>query len=198
MSQVKFSPGDLFFEPVSAFYASWIAYHSLHATQIHDVVSGRLRGRVIPQLRFENDPIIGILRRQDSIGAIRFEIDMSDPGDPIGRQIRSGRLMEFWCQQMFGHAYEIGYQHVKDLFGSNRKTAWPSTLQFSFHVRNGCFHGNRFNIRKNSISEVVPTEWRGSTIDYSNNGAKVAVEFLGPADFITLLYDVQTLLIEEE
>jgi hypothetical protein len=49
-------------------------------------------------------------------------------------------------------------------------------------------------IQENAISELVATEWRGKSIHYSDNGGKVAGEFFWPADFLTLLHDMQNLL----
>ena len=194
MSEVIFNTADLFFDPVAAFYASWVGYTTQYAVQLHDVVSGRLRGFVVPQLKFEDDPIIGTLRRQEPVLQGRFEIDLSDPGNPAGKKAHTSHLMEFWCQQMFGHAYETAASVIEARFGSDRKKNWPPTLQFAYHIRNGCFHGNKFNILQNSMSSTISTEWRGRAIDYSDNGSRVAGQFLGPADFITLLYDMQVLL----
>src|SRR5687768_3444032 len=102
MASITFNHGDLFFEPVAAFFASWIGYHMMFASRPYDVVSGRLRGHVVPQIKFDDDPISGILRRREEIARVHFLIDMTDPGEPLGEQIKSGSLTWFWCQQMFG------------------------------------------------------------------------------------------------
>lgn len=194
MESVTFNKGDLLFDPVAAFFASWAGYHAMHASCPYDVVSGRLRGFVVPQLCFEDDPIIGILRRREDILRVHFEIVEEEAGDPLGQQIKSGHLMWFWCQQMFGHGFETARSHIEAKFGSDRKTTWPPELQVAYHIRNGCFHGNTFDIRPNAISTVVPTVWRSRPITYADNGTTLAGGFFGPADFITLLADVQNCL----
>jgi hypothetical protein len=191
---VVFEPGNRFFEPVAAFFASWAGYTVQHAKEKHDTVSGRLRGRVIPQLKFEDHPIVGQMRRNDPVSTLRFEVDMSDPGQPKGNLVKTSTLMEFWSQQMFGHAYESAAEAIQTRFGGDRKTQWPSAFQVAYHVRNGCFHGNRLDIRKNAISTSVETKWRGRVVTYDDNGKKVAGEFFWPGDFITLLYDMQVAL----
>ncbi len=191
--KIEFNKEDLFFEPVFAFFASWIGYHLLFAKEKHDIVSGRLRGFIVPQIEFVNDPLPGKLRSKQDITHLEFQLSNVEPPLPEGEQISSSRLMDFWCQQMTGHAYEVAYPKVADKFGSKqvRKDKWPSEFQFFYHVRNGCFHGNRFDIWPQNISATIETVWRNKNISYDNNGKKVVGEFMGPGDFITLLYDIQ-------
>jgi len=103
-------------------------------------------------------------------------------------------LVEFWAQQMFGHAFELAMPLIEQKFGSNRKKDWSEIIQFAYHTRNGCYHGNKFNIQKNSISTFVSTKWENIEIKYSDDGKKVSQGFMWPADFICLLYDLQNSL----
>lgn len=188
---IEFSEGDLFFHPVLTFFKSYVAYHMQYTQQKHDTISGRFRGNVIPQITYENDPISGKMRRQERITDIRYNISFADPGPFVGSRIKSASQMESWLKQMFGDSYERARPIIESKFGKDRKSTWPSIMQFAYHIRNGCFHGNRFNLQPNSISIDIPTMWRDCQIDYSANGKTVAIGFFLPADFITLLYDMQ-------
>ena len=97
---------------------------------------------------------------------------------------------------MFGHSYESALPQIESKFGdkSKRKLQWHSTMQFAYHIRNGCFHGNTFDIQTNSISTTMPTIWRGQNITYTDNGIQVIGDFMGSGDILTLLYDMQVLL----
>jgi hypothetical protein len=94
---------------------------------------------------------------------------------------------------MLGHLYELARPIMEKKFGKDRKTQWPSELQFAYHIRNGCFHGlSIFNIMQSQ--KKIPTIWRGSEIKYSYNGKSVLDDFIWSGDALTLLHDLQNLL----
>lgn|GEM_PF-6934347 len=189
---IKFNKGDLFFESLLAFFSSYIVYHLLFAPFPVNSHSGRLRGQVIPQIKFDT-PIPGILKKRQEVTDIEFELDYTDPGPVQGEIIKSTPLTTFWIQQMLGHSYEISKPNMEQKFGSD-VMKWPPELQFFRHIRNGCFHKNIFNIKKKSISTQVMTEWRGKKIMYNDNKKQVLLTFIGIGDAIVLLYDIQELL----
>lgn len=156
---IELNKGDLLFEPILAFFATWVGYHLLFAKEKHDVVSGRLRGFIVPQIEFIDDPLPGKLRRKEDITHLGFQLSDLEAPPPEGDRVPSGRLMEFWCQQMTGHAYETLLPVVEMKYGlkHERKEKWPPTFQFFYHVRNGCFHGNRFDIWPGKISTSIQT-----------------------------------------
>jgi len=196
---IEFNKNDLFFEPVLCFYASWISFPFLYTPQGYPVdanivIRGGWRGKIIPQLKYEDRNIYKNLQNLKPITKIKFFTDNTPAADSTGKSLNDAYLIEFLAQQMFGHAFEIATPQIKQKFGNNRKKEWPATIQFAYHIRNGCYHGNKFNILKNSLSESISTEWENKSIQYSDNGKKVSQGFMWPADFICLLYDLQNIL----
>ena len=196
MEEIIFRSDDLLFEPVLAMFSSWIGYCTVGAkgkitTQTE--ISGRLRGVIIPHIEYENSPVISNIINHLPTTDLKFTISRMDPGPPKGEVLETARLMEFWCQQMTGHSYELACPKIMQKFTDDRKNNWPSELQFFYHIRNGCFHKNKFNIKKNSMS-TISAKWEGREIIYADNGKQVAGKFMWPADFICLLWDIQKLL----
>ena len=62
------------------------------------------------------------------------------------------------------------------------------TVQFLRHIRNGCAHGNRFDIRGKDPIKLA--EWKGVQITKALNGTPVLYTFLDAGDVFTLLNDV--------
>lgn len=192
MTKIEFKKGDPFFEPVLSFFLSYLGYHLLFVDSRPSLWSGRFRGNIVPQVKFDNE-IPRVLRNREDISNIDFELDFSDPGEIVGDEIiQSTSFTTFWIQQMVGHAYEIAESTMENKFGSPMDR--PKELQFFRHIRNGCFHKNQFNIRPGSISTSIATEWRGKSITDQENGQQVIMGFLGMGDPIVLLHDIQTML----
>jgi len=71
--------------------------------------------------------------------------------------------LKFVTASLLGGAFERKKSVIETKFGSNTGH-WPPELQFFYHIRNGCFHGNTFNIppkRKGSprIDPTNPPKW---------------------------------------
>ena len=71
--------------------------------------------------------------------------------------------LKFVTASLLGGAFERKKSVIETKFGSNTGR-WPPELQFFYHIRNGCFHGNTFNIppkRKGSprIDPTNPPKW---------------------------------------
>ena len=88
-------------------------------------------------------------------------------------------------QIVFGHAFEKIRVMAQKKYGPRR--SWPSLLEFAYHIRNGSFHGNRFNFTKRIFG--LPA-WRGVVIDASLQGALVMGSVLGFGDLPILLHEL--------
>ena len=69
---------------------------------------------------------------------------------------------------------------------------WPPEVQFFQHLRNGCFHGNRFDIWPNKIDPSNPPAWHTYVIptEADVNGQKVINGFFRLPHFLPFLYDM--------
>lgn len=103
------------------------------------------------------------------------------------------RACSFLSQQLVGHCYEI-------LSENNLLPRHDLPIaEFFRHVRNGCYHGNRFNLHAGQPKN--PAEWRGLRIDASLNdttvfrsGKDARDYFLNFGDPVVLLHDLSTAL----
>jgi len=198
MEEIVFQSDDIFFEPVIAMFSSWISYCTVGTKgkiTADTEISGRLRGKIIPHIEYNNSPIISNIINHLPTTDLKFTINRTEPDPPKGNILETASLMEYWSQQMIGHSYELALSQIKQKFTDDRKNTWPSKLQFFYHIRNGCFHKNKFNIIRNSMA-AIPAKWEGREITYENNGEQVAGKFMWPADFICFLWDIQKLLKE--
>jgi hypothetical protein len=199
--QIRFRSGDIFFDAVMAFFNAYIGYIAIaKGMTIGDRVQGRFRGGIIKQVEFDLGTFLLDTHRGKTIYEIMFTIDSVETklaNMSSGTKIEIRKFENYWSQIMFGHSYESALPHIESKFGDKdkRKLQWPSTMQFAYHIRNGCFHGNTFDIRSNSISTTIPTVWRGQQVTYTDNGKQVIGEFMGTGDVLTLLYDMQVLLV---
>ena len=96
-------------------------------------------------------------------------------------------------QQLIGHCFEL----IKDE-DLIKKRDHP-TGEFFRHVRNGCFHGNRFCFRGNEPR--LNAEWRGLSISPELDGCRVFRDslkerefFLNHGDVVLLISDVSRLI----
>ncbi len=106
---------------------------------------------------------------------------------------------EIWntvAQVCLGSAYERISGRVKDRYRAD-PWSWPPELQYFRHIRNGCFHNNRFNLRptykhKTAIDSANPPRWRTSVLtdDESVAGKRVLGSYLYSGDVPILLADM--------
>ena len=195
---IEFKEWELFFEPVVAFFSSFIAYIAVaNRMTKFDNVACRFRGNIVPQVTYREIPILKYIAEGMPINELGFTLETTPPPPPpaaSGKSVDTVRLTTYWCQQMVGHSYELAYPIIEKQFGNDRKIQWPSELQFIYHIRNGCYHGNTFNIQNNAISTNQKTIWRGADIKYIHNGKLVVGDFVLPADLLVLLHDLQNIL----
>ena len=150
---IEFNKNDLFFEPILCFYVSWMAFPFLYSPKTipqnaNVIIGGSWRGKIISQLKYEDKTVYSNLRNLKPITKMTFFPDNTTPVEPTGQSLGDSYLVEFWAQQMFGYAFEIANPLIKQKFGKDRKNNWSESIQFAYHIRNGCYHGNKFNIQK--------------------------------------------------
>lgn len=77
-------------------------------------------------------------------------------------------------QVSFGNAFEKMLPQIEEKWGEVRKHRrnWPGFYDFCYHIRNGAFHGNKFNIYSNIYQD---TQWRDAIITKKLNGEHVMV-----------------------
>jgi hypothetical protein len=103
------------------------------------------------------------------------------------------RIMTSLTQFFVGHCYALMEEESR--LEAHRMTP---VIQFLRHIRNGCFHGNRFNIEDPAKKgkKWREAKWRGKEITLALNGKRVfrasfeeAELFLNWGDAILLLSD---------
>ena len=109
----------------------------------------------------------------------------------IESSVDHNKVISAQTQQLIGHTFEILREHGKIPKASS---ASPE-FEFYRHVRNGCFHGNKFNFLGNEPR--FPAEWRDLIIDNNLQGKRVFREshiepefFINWGDAILLLADI--------
>ncbi|HLE61948.1 MAG TPA: hypothetical protein VI750_02350 [Pyrinomonadaceae bacterium] len=114
-----------------------------------------------------------------------------------------GAMITPWISDLSCYLVGGAYERVRDTFerkyGANKQT-WAPELQFFRHLRNGCFHGNTFNIEKirrkkklvDQIDPTNPPQWRGYKMPSDNamNGKKVMDGFFFLPHLLPFLHDM--------
>ena len=93
-------------------------------------------------------------------------------------------------QIIFGHAFEKLRKEAQLKWGGRKN--WPNIFQVGYHIRNGCFHGNKFDF---TVPILGTPSWRGLTITNLLQGNDVmglhnGVLYFG--DIPILLSELQT------
>jgi hypothetical protein len=109
----------------------------------------------------------------------------------------AGELINTAAIFALNHAYESHREALVQLFGSALPGRWPQDLQLFRHVRNGCSHGNTFDIRLNRdrsepIDPSAPPEWEHLRLAdrVSMTGKQVVGEFLAFSFVLPFLHDI--------
>lgn len=121
---------------------------------------------------------------------IEFSIANPKTNDPQAYKIDyQDDFFVYFQQIIFGHAFERVRFEAVNKWGERRN--WPDIFQFAYHIRNGCFHGNMFNITTSRMHGTP--QWRSVVISMSMHGKKVMGfpdGVIGIADIPMLLYDL--------
>ena len=139
-----------------------------------------------------------------SISIIHYEDADATAPVPPSRWQQPGSLhykpppgyLHLAAQVSAGSAYEAIKDEIGNAYGPD-PTSWPKVLEYFRHVRNGCFHKNRFDGRpprgkRTAIDASNPPRWRISVMpdDASMNSRAVFGDFLDVGDCPILLGDV--------
>ena len=149
-----------------------------------------------------------------STGGIRpnrvsYTVEPRGPGDVVdappqeGRTVRTGgdpsRRFEMLTAYVVAGAFERSRSDIGSRYGTD-PSLWPAELQFFRHLRNGCFHGNHFNIvpfrGRPQIDSANPPRWHTFLMhsDASMNGKKVVGGFFHMHQVIPFLDDIGRLI----
>jgi hypothetical protein len=115
----------------------------------------------------------------------------------------AGQMMAPWISDLscylIGGAYERMRHHFEAKYGKNPR-AWAPELQFFRHLRNGCFHDNRFNIeairhKQKLIAQIDPAhppQWRTYVMasDATMHGKQVIDGYFFLPHVLPFLHDI--------
>lgn len=190
---LRFLPSDLLWPDLSVFVEAIVTkWEYCQPLQGQLAGNAEFHGRWCPCLVSENTShLYGVARGYSDM----LQCDFREQGTPSGGRPTNPTAQdnEYFRRLMivtFGHAFERIRSDIEATFGKTRNS-WPRTLDFAYHIRNGCFHGNAFNI---TVTVYADTKWRGAEITTAMNGDQVMGKtsgLLGLADVIALMYDIQ-------
>lgn len=99
---IKFTRGDMFFEPVMAFFNGYVGYLAIaNGMAIGDRIEGRFRGGVVKQVAFELGTFLLETFRGQSRDEIVFTVDNVETqiqGMTKVRQVEVRTFENYWCQ----------------------------------------------------------------------------------------------------
>lgn len=117
------------------------------------------------------DPRGAVVQLLDSNIKLPYLIFALQPIDPQFKESNNSilnnnllnRSLETFSCYLLGGAFENKQKTIKSRYGKNL-IDWPLELQFFYHLRNGCFHRNKFNITKDKhgkdkIQTSNPPKW---------------------------------------
>jgi hypothetical protein len=108
-------------------------------------------------------------------------------------------LLVLISANLLGGSYEKCKSRIEQKFTTN-VSSWPQELQFFRHLRNGCFHGNHFNITKrrgrNAIDKNAPPKWHLYTMsdDTTMNGQQAVGGFFPHNQLVPFLYQIGNII----
>ena len=164
----------------------------------------RTAGRVVDSILLNARDITLAIQSSTPVSCIRYEDTDATPPlsqsqsnqlDGPSFQIPRGTL-HLAAQVAAGSAYETIKDKIEAAYGRD-PVSWPKVIEYFRHVRNGCFHNNRFSVqpprrKPKAIDPDNPPRWRTSimTDDASINSRWVFGDLLDMGDCPVLLGDV--------
>jgi len=162
----------------------------------------RIPGRVVDSIFLNVREITLAIQNSTQVSCVRCEVADATPvlsrsqSKQLGGHHLPGNIVHQAAQVAAGSAYETIKDKVEAAYGRD-PVSWPKVVEYFRHIRNGCFHNNRFNIqaprgRTSSINTSNPPKWRTSIMldDASMNSRWVFGDFLDGGDCPILLADV--------
>ncbi len=170
----------------------------------HTQDSIRTAGRVVDSILLNARDITLAIQGSTPVFCIRYEDTEATP--PLSRNQSNqlgvpsyqipGGVLHLAAQVVAGSAYETIKDKIEAAYGRD-PVSWPKVIEYFRHVRNGCFHNNRFNVQPPrgklwGIDVGNPPRWRTSIMpdDASINNRWVFGDFLDIGDCPILLGDV--------
>ena len=157
------------------------------------------RGCIVSSILRNTDEVLAALNEKEGPSLLIYdEADFSNlqPGQRPPDYRVSPSTWNLIAQVCIGSAYE----RVKGVFRLHYGRdvwKWPRDLEYFHHVRNGCFHGNTFDLRPwrsrdTAINPSDPPCWRTSVLvdDLSVQSKLVLGEVLHSGDIPILLGDI--------
>ena len=149
--------------------------------------------------------IVRFIRNEvGQLGQLNFRLEpLPTSGLPIDTSNILGQLTTPWLTELscylVGGAFERYRDYFEFRYGKN-KLIWNPEMQFFRHLRNGCFHGNTFNIEKfkqkgipiDQIDPSNPPRWRSYVMlsDKIMNGQKAIDGFFFLPHVPAFLHDM--------
>jgi hypothetical protein len=94
--KIKFKSGDLFFEPVLAFFSSFIGHMAIaNGMTIYDKVMARFRGEIVSQVTFDEPLFLYNTYKGNPPSELNFTFDSAVPVSQGGRSIDSTKVVIF-------------------------------------------------------------------------------------------------------
>lgn len=108
------------------------------------------------------------LPNQSTPSSLSFEMVAAapEPSTPPLHTVEGSPPKEYLTNiwgYVIASAYEKNSDAIRLRHGKNHR-AWPVALQFFRHIRNGIFHGGKFDINQDSIIPTTPPQWRHYTM----------------------------------
>lgn len=196
----------LLFDEILQVYAT-AAYHELVTGRAEDVLwlrDGGYRLELYDVDKFAECVRASTAPRQLRVRAAFCTLP-SEPGvaSTEGGHLVAGSLIMTAAVHVVGYAFESRREWLRKHFGAVLPGRWPVDMQFFRHLRNGCFHGNRCDIRPNRdgtspIDASAPPQWESFAINAreSFHGKAAIGEVLPYACVIPFLHDMGNRLRE--
>lgn len=163
------------------------------------------RGRIVDSILRNTDEVLAALGTKNVPSQLIYDEADASSLDTSRRAPDYRVPPEAWNmigQVCVGSAFERVISRIRSRYGRDL-WKWPRELDYFYHVRNGCFHGNVFNLRpqkprKTVINPLCPPSWRTSVLvdDASVQGKVVFGGMLTSGDVPILLRDVARRLQE--
>lgn len=157
------------------------------------------RGRIVDSILRNTDQVLAALNTKEGPAYLIYDEADASNLQSGGRSPDYRIPPDAWnliSQVCIGSAYERVNSAIRIRYGRD-VWKWPRELEYFRHVRNGCFHGNTFDLRparlrSTAIDPLNPPSWRTSSLqdDTSVQGTIVLGGVLNSGDIPILLGDI--------
>ncbi len=205
-----FEQGHPFFAEALSYATTQVCLSFAHYLRSDQCLPAKIfvanRGRIISSILRNTDEVLVALNTKEGPSILVYdEADFSNLQS--GQRPPDYRVPpDAWhliAQVCIGSAFERVKRAIRLQYGRD-VWKWPRELEYFPHVRNGCFHGNAFDLRpwgsrKTTINPSSPPCWRTSVLldDPSVQSKTVLGGVLQSGDIPILLGDIAKRLQED-